>query len=397
MLGALIGDTVGSIYEFNNIHTTDFPLFSPSSTFTDDSVMTMAVAEWLLADPHHTHSSLIEIMERYYEEFPDPMGGYGNSFRVWLDTPTAQKKPYNSFGNGSAMRASACGWAANSRQEAMMLAKISAEITHNHPEGIKGAQAVAAAVYMLRHAAFKSDIVEFLSKEFGYSFDEDLDTLRSTYQFDETCQGTIPAAVIAFCESLDLEDAIRKAVSIGGDSDTIACITGALAEAFDKIIPADIMREMSKRLPGDWWRIIWRIKIFEKRSHHVSPDQINFLQSEDIFVFGSNKDGLHYGGAANFAFTHFGAEWGVGEGITGKCYALPTMEGEDAFEAAVQRFTEWAKQDPDHNYQVSAVGCGIAGYDPSDIAPMFLEAASLPNVYLPQSFWDELDKYKFVV
>ena len=142
MLGAIIGDTVGSIYEFNNIHTTEFPLFSKDSTFTDDSIMTMAVAEWLLADEEHTHSSLIEIMERYYEEYPNPMGGYGSRFAQWLATPTAEKKPYNSFGNGSAMRASACGWVAHSRQEAMMLAKISAEITHNHPEGIKGAQAV---------------------------------------------------------------------------------------------------------------------------------------------------------------------------------------------------------------------------------------------------------------
>ena len=127
MLGAIIGDVVGSIYEFNNIHTTEFPLFSPNSTFTDDSIMTMAVAEWLLDDPEHTHSSLIEIMESYYEQYPNPMGGYGASFAQWLATPTAQKKPYNSFGNGSAMRASACGWVAHSRQEAMMLAKISAE------------------------------------------------------------------------------------------------------------------------------------------------------------------------------------------------------------------------------------------------------------------------------
>lgn len=153
MLGALIGDTVGSIYEFNNIHTTDFPLFSPSSTFTDDSIMTMAVAEWLLADPHHTHSSLIEIMERYYEEYPDPMGGYGNSFRVWLDTPTAQKKPYNSFGNGSAMRASACGWAANSRQEAMMLAKISAEITPKNKDAVPNRKETTHGLFSLANTA----------------------------------------------------------------------------------------------------------------------------------------------------------------------------------------------------------------------------------------------------
>ena len=390
MLGAIIGDTIGSIYEFNNIHTTEFPLFSPNSTFTDDSIMTMAVAEWLLSDEEHTHSELIDIIEGYYEQYPNPMGGYGASFAQWLATPTVQKKPYNSFGNGSAMRASACGWVAHSRQEAMMLAKISAEITHDHPEGIKGAQAVAGGVWMLRHGALKCDVADFLTN-LGYDLSDDLATLRNTYSFDETCQGTIPAAFTAFGESASFETAIRNAVSLGGDSDTLACITGAFAEAFEQSIPADIMREMRKRLPSDWWRIIWRIKAFE--NHHVSSDNIDFLKSEDIFVFGSNKDGQHYGGAARYAYEHFGAEWGVGEGITGKCYALPTMEGEKSFAEAVQRFTRWAEDDQEHNYQVTAVGCGIAGYDVEDVALMFYEAAALPNVYLPQCFWDIIDKY----
>lgn len=394
MLGAIIGDIVGSIYEFNNIHTTEFPLFSPNSTFTDDSIMTMAVAEWLLDDKEHTHSSLIEIMERYYEEFPTPMGGYGASFAKWLATPTAQKKPYNSFGNGSAMRASACGWVAHCRQEAMMLAKISAEITHNHPEGIKGAQAVAGGVWMLRHGALRCDVQEFL-ESLGYTFDEDLKSLQSTYSFDETCQGTIPAAFTAYGESGSFEGSIRNAISIGGDSDTVACITGAFSEAFEKSIPADIMREMRKRLPSDWWRIIWRIKAFE--NHNVSSDHIDFLKSEDIFVFGSNKNGQHYGGAAAYANKYFGAEWGVGEGITGKCYALPTMESEKELVAAVDRFTRWAEEDQEHNFQVTAVGCGIAGYDVEDVALLFYEAAALPNVYLPQCFWDMIDKYNRIV
>jgi len=356
--------------------------------------MSMAVAHWLLTDEHHTHSSLIEIMEEYYKDFPNPMGGYGAHFAQWLATPTAQKKPYNSFGNGSAMRASACGWVAHSRQEAMMLAKISAEITHDHPEGIKGAQAVAGGVWMLRHGALKCDVAEFL-KELGYTFDEDLKSLRSTYTFDETCQGTIPAAFTAFGESATFEDAIRNAISIGGDSDTVACITGAFAEAFYKWIPADIINEMYKRLPSEWWHIIWRIKAFE--NHQVSPDNIDFLKSEQIFVFGSNKEGQHYGGAAAYAHKYFHAEWGVGEGITGKCYALPTMEGPEELELAVGQFTDHALADPDHNYLVTAVGCGIAGYTPEEVAPMFMEAASLPNVYLPQCFWDVIDKYNLIV
>jgi len=319
------------------------------------------------------------------------MGGYGARFAQWLATPTDQKKPYNSFGNGSAMRASACGWVAHNRDEAMRLAKISAEITHNHPEGIKGAQAVAAGVYMMRHGALKCDVAEFLTDVLGYTFEGDLDALQSTYSFDETCQGTVPAAFTAFGESGNFEDAIRNAISIGGDSDTVACITGAFAEAFYKDIPADIIYEMRKRLPSDWWRIIWRIKASE--NHRVAPDNIDFLKSEQIFVFGSNKEGNHYGGAAAFAHKYFHAQWGVGEGITGKCYALPTMDGLEELEKAVERFTEHALADPEHNYLVTAVGCGIAGYEPWDVAPMFLEAASLPNVYLPQCFWEVLDEY----
>jgi hypothetical protein len=357
--------------------------------------MTMAVAKWLLADEHHTHSSLISIMEEYYADYPHPMGGYGAKLGVWLATPTERKQPYKSFGNGSAMRASACGWVARSRDEAMRLAKISAEVTHNHPEGIKGAQAVAAGVYMMRHGALKCDVAEFLTEKLGYTFEENLAGLRTTYQFDETCQGTIPAAFTAFGESATFEDAIRNAISIGGDSDTVACITGAFAEAFYKVIPADIIYEMRKRLPSDWWYIIWRIKAYE--NHNVSPEHIDFLKSEQVFVFGSNRQGYHGGGAAAFAHRYFGAEWGVGEGITGKCYALPTMEGEKSFYDAIDRFTEHALADPDHNYLVTAVGCGIAGYTPEDVAPYFMEAASLPNVYLPQCFWDVLDKYFKIV
>ena len=395
MLGAIIGDTVGSIYEFNNIHTTDFPLFSKNSTFTDDSIMTMAVAEWLLRDEYHTHSFLIQIMEDYYKQFPNPMGGYGSSFAKWLATPTAQKQPYNSFGNGSAMRASACGWVARSRDEAMRLAEISAEITHDHPEGIKGAQAVAGGVWMLRHGALKCDVADFLTQKLGYTFDEDLVSLRSTYSFDETCQGTIPAAFTAFAQSGSFVDAIRNAISIGGDSDTVACITGAFAEVFYKVIPVHVMCEKEKRLPSEWWHIIWRIKAFE--NHRVSPDNIDFLKSGQIFVFGSNKEGQHYGGAAAYAHKYFHAEWGVGEGSTGLCYAIPTMGSLQDLEDAVGRFTDHALAAADLTFLVTAVGCGIAGFTPEEVAPMFMEAASLPNVYLPQCFWDVLDKFIKVV
>lgn len=392
MLGALVGDTVGSIYEFDNIKTTNFPLFVKESIYTDDSVMTMAVADWLLKDDEHTHSKLIETIERYAEQYPCPMGGYGGMFRKWLAMPNRLKKPYNSFGNGSAMRVAACGWVAHSKQEALMLAKISAEITHDHPEGIKGAQAVAASIYMLRHGALKCDVMEYVTKEFGYEIPQSCDWLRPIYKFDETCQGTIPAALVAFAESCSVEHAIQLAVSLGGDSDTVACITGALAEAFYKTFEPDTMREMRARLPKEWWPIIQLVQ--SRESNRVSSDNIDFLKSEEIFVFGSNKDGNHYGGAAHYAHQRWGAEWGVGEGRTGMCYALPTMEGFESLYDAVTRFTRWAEQDMEHNYLVTPVGCGIAGYTPNDVAPLFLEAAALPNVYLPQSFLDIIKTMK---
>lgn len=391
MLGALAGDIIGSIYEFNNIHTTDFPLFSEKSTFTDDSIMTMAVAEWLLSDPKHKHSSLIKIMEDYYEQFPYPMGGYGANFNTWLKKPTAQKLPYNSFGNGSAMRCSACGYVAHSREEAMELAKISAEITHNHPEGIKGAQAVAGGIYMLRHGALKSDVAEWMTSTFGYNLSHDYKYYLEHNVFDESCQGTIPVAWAAFAYSAGFENTIKHAVSLGGDSDTIACIAGAFCEAFEKSIPHDCMFELRERLPKEWWSIIWRVKAYEV--HRVASDNIQYLKSEEVFVFGSNKDGKHCGGAARYAYEHWGAEWGVGEGITGKCYAIPSMEGIRELDKAVSRFTEWAEKDENHNFLVTAVGCGIAGYTPEEIAPMFSYAAMLPNVYLPQCFWDVLDEH----
>jgi len=392
MLGALIGDTVGSIYEFNNIHTDEFPLFSKASTYTDDSIMSMAVADWLINDDEHTHSALIEAMEAYYKMYPNPMGGYGERFLKWLKTPTAEKKPYNSLGNGSAMRVAACGWVARSKEEAKLLAKISAEVTHDHPEGIKGAQAIATAIYMLRHAAFRSDIEDLMRNEFGYHL-EKFDDLRKNFSFDETCPVTIPAAVAAFMGgTADVEETAQLAVSLGGDSDTIACIATALAEAFCQYCEADTMREMRKRLPEEWWPIIQLVQTRECR--RVASDNITELNWEQVFVFGSNKDGQHYGGAANYAHHRFGAEWGVGEGRTGSCYALPTMEGFESMAEAVQRFTRWAEEDRQHIYLVTPVGCGIAGYTPDEVAPLFLEAAALGNVYLPQSFWDVIKRMK---
>ena len=274
MLGAIIGDTVGSIYEFCNINSTKFPLFSSHSEPTDDSVMTMAVAEWLLSDPERTQETLEECMVRWGHRYP--RAGYGGAFSSWLFNPDflggsrdeynnfddipSGRHPYNSWGNGSAMRCSACGWVAKTLNEALDLAKRSAEITHNHPEGIKGAQATAAAIWMARHNASKEEIKEYIMDKFGYDLNRDCDDIRPDYYFDVSCQGTVPEAIIAFLDSWDFESAIRLAVSLGGDSDTLTCITGGIAEAFYKEIPEPIIAEMRNRLDADWWDIINSVK-----------------------------------------------------------------------------------------------------------------------------------------
>lgn len=261
MLGAIIGDTVGSAYEFSNTKDYNFRLFCSDSNFTDDSVMTAAVALWLLNDPKHTVKALERFMVKIAEACPCPMGGYGGMFYHWLFSPWALRgmegypqdggrHPYNSWGNGSAMRASAVGWFFDSLEETERVAGISAAITHNHPEGIKGAQATAAAIWMARNGKSKKEIKEYIASRFSYDLDRTWEFLNRTYGWDSSCQGTVPEAIIAFLESTDFEDAIRKAVSMGGDSDTLACITGGIAEAFYKDIPEEIYEKVWAKLPN---------------------------------------------------------------------------------------------------------------------------------------------------
>lgn len=236
MLGAIIGDVVGSVYEWNNIKTKDFELFKPNCFFTDDTVMTVAVANALLLtrekqsntnDKISFKEELIKQMQDFGRKFPN--AGYGGMFSGWLvsDNP----KPYNSFGNGSAMRVSPCGYIAVTLDEALLLAKASAEVTHNHPEGIKGAEATASAIFLARCGKSKEEIKEYIEENF-YTLDKTLDEIRPNYSFNETCQETVPQAIQAFLESVDFEDAIRNAISLGGDSDTLAAITGSIAWAY---------------------------------------------------------------------------------------------------------------------------------------------------------------------
>ena len=230
MYGAIIGDIVGSIYEFDNIKTKDFPLFSSDCEFTDDTVMTVAVARALMESLEAQKPCIPLFTAQMQEMGLDwPGRGYGCRFLRWLWE--REPHPYTSLGNGSAMRASPCGLIAVSLEEALALAEASAVVTHNHPEGIKGAQATAAAVYLAKNGSSRAEIRDFIQSNF-YPLEQTLDEIRPGYVFNETCQETVPQAIQAFLESESFEDALRCAISLGGDSDTLAAITCSIAGAF---------------------------------------------------------------------------------------------------------------------------------------------------------------------
>lgn len=255
MIGAIIGDIVGSRFEWNNIKTKDFELFTAGCFFTDDSVMTIAVADALVRANGNIDvlsEYAVESMQLIGRPFPDC--GYGGSFYHWMysDNP----KPYGSYGNGAAMRVSACGFAAKSLEEAKALSKAVTEVTHNHPEGIKGAEATAVSIYLARSGCSIEEIQQHISTKY-YPMDFTLDEIRDTYEFNETCQDTVPQALKAFFESLDFEDAIRNAISIGGDSDTLAAITGGIAEAYYGV-PQDIKDKALEYLDEDLLQIVNR-------------------------------------------------------------------------------------------------------------------------------------------
>lgn len=227
IIGAIAGDVIGSAYEFNPTKDYNFELFRPESTFTDDTVLTIANAQWLLDDERHTHERLVAIMQDLCTRYDNR--GYGGRFARWIGTRNPQ--PYNSYGNGSAMRVSPVGYYARSLKEALTLARISAEVTHNHPEGIKGAQATAAAIYMARKGKSKQEIRDYVEQEIGYDLSRTLEQIRPTYTFNELCQTTVPEALTCYLEGKDYEDVIRLAVSLAADADTLAAIAGPIASA----------------------------------------------------------------------------------------------------------------------------------------------------------------------
>lgn len=240
MLGAIAGDIIGSIYEFRNIKTEEFELFySNLNRFTDDTVLTCATAEAICKGKDYG-----ETYKEYFRMYP--ARGYGGKFIKWAIQKDSG--PYNSYGNGSAMRISPVAYAFDDLEQVLSEAKKSAEVTHNHPEGIKGAQATACAIFLARKGKSKEDIKKEIETRFGYNLDFDLAQLRKTYTFDVTCQGSVPQAIYCFLISNGFEDAIRKAISIGGDSDTIACITGSIAEPFYGGVPDNIEKEIFSRM-----------------------------------------------------------------------------------------------------------------------------------------------------
>ncbi|MCG6136889.1 MAG: ADP-ribosylglycohydrolase family protein [Nostoc sp. LLA-1] len=237
MLGAIAGDIIGSVYEGKNFKTKDFPLFNRECRFTDDTVLTVAVADVILnADQSPDNNQYIDQLKLYYRRYP--YAGYGRNFREWANSNSRQ--PYNSLGNGAAMRVSPIGYAFNDLDTVLREAQHSAEVTHNHPEGIKGAQATATAIFLARTGHDQAQIKSYIQNTFGYNLELTLEQIRPTYQYDSTCPGSVPQAIIAFLESTSFEDAVRNAVSIGGDSDTVSCIAGSIAQAFYGGVPQAI-------------------------------------------------------------------------------------------------------------------------------------------------------------
>ncbi len=248
MLGAIAGDVIGSVYEGAGIKTPHFhPLIDAACRFTDDTVLTVAVADAILTGGDYVHK-----LKEYFRLYP--YAGYGGTFARWA--ASASRKPYNSWGNGSAMRVSPVGFAYGSLEEVLFQAKRSAEVTHNHPEGVKGAQATAAAVFLARTGKSKVAIKAYVQSTFGYNLERRLDDIRPGYTFDVSCQGSAPESLIAFLESEDYEDAVRKAISLGGDADTMACIAGGVAQAFYGGVPDEIRDEVWPRLEEPLRRVI---------------------------------------------------------------------------------------------------------------------------------------------
>ena len=293
MYGAILGDIIGSPFEFDRgDKTKDFKLFSRRSHFTDDSVMTLAVCEALLkvgqdATVKEIEDTVISSMQSWGRRYPHE--GYGGYFRRWLTA--RHPEPYNSFGNGSAMRVSAVGWLYDSLEKTRTVAKATANVTHNHPEGIKGAEATASAIFMARNGSSKEEIKKYIEKEFHYDLNRTLNEIRPGYHMDETCQKTVPEAIIAFLEARDFEDAIRNAVSLGGDTDTLGAITGSIAEAYFGISET-LISECRNRINKDMRDVV--DAFYSSVRHHNDSLNTNQMieKAIDQYYVHNDKEGM---------------------------------------------------------------------------------------------------------
>lgn len=311
MFGAFIGDIVGSKYEFNNIKTKEFPLFSQGCDYTDDTIMTVAVAKAIMLSRSEQRKKngngkgfqefLVEVMQDFGRRYPHPTGAYGGNFAKWLRQPNP--KPYESYGNGSAMRVSPCGLIAVTMEEALALARASACVSHNHPEGIKGAEAVSAAIFMAKTHESKEEIRRYISEHY-YNLNFTLDSIRDSYQFDGSCQGSVPQAIVAFLESENFEDAIRNIISIGGDCDTTGAITGSIAW----IYYAGYMDWVANRLDSD-------IQQIKTQATAYLPKEFIDIESEFLDFCGKRTgDFCRMGMCApilnNNEFNKYETDWG---------------------------------------------------------------------------------------
>lgn len=279
MLGSIIGDMAGSIYEFKPIRTPNFFLLGDGVNYTDDTILTVAVADWALNSSQLSHADLEEKFVTYEGEFPCPLGGFGYGFAMWLKHTWSKREPYGSFGNGSAMRVASIGWLFDTLEETERVAELSASITHNHPEGLKGAMATAAAIFLARTGHSKSEIKEYIQRKYEYDLEQTCEDIRnSQYKLHESCQETLPGALVAFLESTDYESSIRLSVSLGRDSDTLACINGGIAEAFYKEIPAWMKDKAYSLLPPAFIDILNQLKIKSEYGKVVKHDTFYNLQ-----------------------------------------------------------------------------------------------------------------------
>ncbi|MBO7231376.1 MAG: ADP-ribosylglycohydrolase family protein [Bacteroidaceae bacterium] len=406
IIGAIIGDVVGSTFEFVNKIPAKFKLFRNACSFTDDTVLTVAIADALLHNRTFA-DAICDWGERY------TYAGFGGSFREWKKR--RKKDPNatnNSKGNGCGMRVSPVGFWAKSIDEAMSLAKESAIITHNSPEGIAGAQAIATAVFMAKEQRGKEEIKQFVEKTFGYDLDlsyeeiwskvNEYDNVNKLRREREWAENTCPVAIIAFLNSNSYEETIRTAISYGGDVDTIACMAGGIAAAYYGV-PQDIIDGVAPYLPQD---IIDVVNEFDGLTlvNRNTPSQIDrWVKKGHVLVYGSGKDfaGKTKSGSllrnnepvGYIANRRFGSKHQL-EGLAGNSYAIPTVGVTlEEIGKGVERFTAFVNEHPDLVFLVTNIGCSPkAGFTPAEIAPLFSCIADNANVMLPKEFRDMIEK-----